>query len=177
MNKKFTWAVQVLLVMLWLFPAQADSLSHLGTQLWENTEINGFMEARTGRRTENHAREKGISVMDARLQFELFTYTDKVDFKFKADTWGDGITEKLEYDTREAWIFTRALGETDLKIGRQVLTWGTGDLVFLNDLFPKDWQSLLHRTGQRIFKGPVRCRKAESLFKPCRSGSGLYPKI
>jgi len=29
----------------------------------------------------------------------------------------------------------------DVKIGRQVLTWGTGDLLFVNDLFPKDWKS------------------------------------
>ena len=29
----------------------------------------------------------------------------------------------------------------DVKIGQQVLTWGTGDYVFLNDLFPKDYPS------------------------------------
>ncbi len=169
MNRKLTWAVRILpvtvltLLMLWLVPAQADSLGDLGTQVWENAEINGFIEARTGRRTKNDAQEKGASVMDARLQLEFFTYTDKVDLKFKADTWGDGITKQLEYDTREAWIFTRALGETDLKIGRQVLTWGTGDLVFLNDLFPKDWPSFFMGRDSEYLKAPSDAAKL-SLF-------------
>ena len=154
MNSKLIWAVQLPLIMLWLFPAQADSLNRLGTQLRENIEINGFIEARSGLRTKQYAREKDISVMDARLQLELFTYTDKIDFNFKADTWGDGITEQLEYDTREAWIFTRALGAMDLKIGRQVLTWGTGELVFLNDLFPKDWQSFFIGRDKEYLKAP-----------------------
>ena len=29
----------------------------------------------------------------------------------------------------------------DIRAGRQILTWGTGDLIFINDLFPKDFVS------------------------------------
>ena len=29
----------------------------------------------------------------------------------------------------------------DLRIGRQIITWGIGDLVFINDIFPKDWEA------------------------------------
>ena len=126
----------------------------------ENMEINGFTELRAGYRTGSDDAEEDLSVMDARLQVEAFTFTDEVDFKYKADVWGDGITDQGEYDTREAWIFTRAFGGVDLKIGRQVLTWGTGDLVFLNDLFPKDWQSFFIGRDDEYLKAPsdaVKC--------------------
>lgn len=44
------------------------------------------------------------------------------EFKYKGDVWADGITEKGEYDTREAWMFARQSDVLDVKIGRQVLT-------------------------------------------------------
>jgi len=42
----------------------------------------------------------------------------------------------------------------DAKIGRQVLTWGTGDLLFLNDLFPKDWNSFFLGRDEEYLKAP-----------------------
>ena len=163
MNARAAWAPLALLVMLWFLPARAEALSDTGRKLRENAEIHGFMEARAGCRTGSDDQEKEAAIMDARLQLEISTYTDSVDLKLKADTWADGITEDLEYDTREAWIFTRALGWADLKIGRQVLTWGTGDLVFLNDLFPKDWQSFFIGRDSEYLKAPSDAVKL-SLF-------------
>ncbi|MCP4118658.1 MAG: hypothetical protein GY737_25345 [Desulfobacteraceae bacterium] len=120
----------------------------------ENLEVNGFVEVRAGCRTQNDPHEKDLSVMDTRLRMEVFTYNDLGDFKYKADLWGDGITEQGEYDTREAWFFLRPSDSVDLKTGRQVLTWGTGDLVFLNDLFPKDWQSFFIGRDDEYLKAP-----------------------
>ncbi|MFQ5920369.1 MAG: hypothetical protein ACE5I4_10065, partial [Thermoplasmata archaeon] len=31
----------------------------------------------------------------------------------------------------------------DLRLGRQVITWGVGDLIFINDVFPKDWVAFI----------------------------------
>ena len=42
----------------------------------------------------------------------------------------------------------------ELKAGRQILTWGTGDLLFINDLFPKDWQALLTGRPVNYLKAP-----------------------
>jgi len=42
----------------------------------------------------------------------------------------------------------------DLKVGRQILTWGTGDLIFINDLFPKDWQSFFIGRDSEYLKAP-----------------------
>jgi hypothetical protein len=43
-------------------------------------------------------------------------------------------------DLREAYV-SYAAGPLDLRAGRLVETWGVGDLVFINDLFPKDWDA------------------------------------
>jgi hypothetical protein len=50
-----------------------------------------------------------------------------------------------------------------MKVGRQILTWGTGDLVFINDLFPKDWQSFFIGRDTEYLKAPSDAAKV-SLF-------------
>ena len=46
-------------------------------------ELHAFFELRAGCRTQEDPHEKDISVMEARLQMELFTYTDWAEFKYK----------------------------------------------------------------------------------------------
>jgi hypothetical protein len=122
-------------------------------------QINGFIEGRGGYRTQNDLYEKDMSVMDTRLQLDIFTYNDWGDFKYKGDFWGDGVTEEGRYQTRELWFFSRPLDFLDVKLGRQVLTWGTGDLLFLNDLFPKDWQSFMIGRDTEYLKAPSDAAK------------------
>lgn len=63
-------------------------------------------------------------------------------------------------DLREASVLLRPLDTLDLKIGRQVLTWGTGDLVFVNDLFPKDWNAFFIGRDDEYLKAPSDAIKA-----------------
>jgi hypothetical protein len=42
----------------------------------------------------------------------------------------------------------------DVKTGRQILTWGTGDLIFINDLFPKDWNAFFIGRDEEYLKAP-----------------------
>ncbi|MGD9159316.1 MAG: hypothetical protein PVG39_12965 [Desulfobacteraceae bacterium] len=155
-NIRLITIIKFLLVILFLSPAlfaeEGDSYSFFDS--FSPVEINGFLEVRGGYRTQDDPYEKDASVGEARLQAEFFTYTDWAEFKYKGDVWADGITERGEYDTREAWIFLRPADLMDVKIGRQVLTWGTGDLVFLNDLFPKDWQSYFIGRDKEYLKAP-----------------------
>jgi hypothetical protein len=51
----------------------------------------------------------------------------------------------------------------DLKLGRQINTWGTGDLLFINDLFPKDWNAFFIGRDDEYLKAPADSAKA-SLF-------------
>ena len=127
--------------------------------IFQNMDVHGFTELRGGYRLRKDPYEKDMSVMESRLQLDFSSYNDWADFKYKSDVWGDGVTEQGDYDTRELWMFTRPTDFMDVKIGRQVLTWGTGDLLFLNDLFPKDWQSFLIGRDTEYLKAPSDAAK------------------
>ena len=143
--------------------AAGDCLAASLPDQFSTPEVHGFLELRAGCRTQSDPHEKDASVLEARLQAEASTRTDWAQFKYKGDVWYDGVLERARHDTREAWMFLRPSEILDIKIGRQVLTWGTGDLVFLNDLFPKDWQSFFIGRDAEYLKTPSDSVKA-SLF-------------
>jgi hypothetical protein len=104
-----------------------------------------------------------MSIMENRLQLDLSSYLDWGDLKFKGDFIGDLVEEQADFDLREANVFSRPTDYMDLKVGRQILTWGTGDLIFINDLFPKDWQSFFIGRDSEYLKAPSDAAKL-SLF-------------
>ncbi len=126
-------------------------------------ETHGFYEVRGGYRTRKDKYEKDMSIMENRFQLDLYSYLDWGDIRVKSDVYGDLVTEKGYFDLREANIFTRPTDFADLKVGRQILTWGTGDLIFINDLFPKDWQSFFIGRDVEYLKAPSDAGKL-SLF-------------
>ncbi len=132
-------------------------------ELKDATEIHGFYEMRGGFRLQNDKYEKDMSIMENRLQLDSFFYFDWGDVTIRGDAIGDLVTEKGDFDLREANIFARPTGFMDLKIGRQILTWGTGDLVFINDMFPKDWQAFFIGRDTEYLKAPSDAAKI-SLF-------------
>lgn len=131
--------------------------------LFSNMDVHGFYEMRSGWRSRKDEYEKDMSIMEQRLQIDVSSYLDWADFKVKGDIIGDMIDEQADFDLREAYIFTSPYDFMDLKIGRQVLTWGTGDLVFINDLFSKDWQSFFIGRDSEYLKAPSDAAKI-SLF-------------
>ena len=126
-------------------------------------ETHGFYEIRGGYRLQEDKYEKDMSIMEGRFQFDLFSYFDWGNVKVKGDLLGDMVTEEGDFDLREANIFTRPTDFMDVKVGRQILTWGTGDLIFINDLFPKDWQSFFIGRDTEYLKAPSDAAKV-SLF-------------
>jgi len=139
----------------------------LGASFWDRfstPEVHGFLEVRAGCRTQPDPYERDASVLETRLQAEVSTQTSWAQFKYKGDIWYDGILTQVRYDTREAWMFLRPTDFLDIKLGRQVLTWGTGDLVFLNDLFPKDWQSFFIGRDAEYLKAPCDSLKVSLFF-------------
>lgn len=122
--------------------------------LYSHSEFHGMAEARGGLRISDDETHKSRSAGDLRLRGEIFFYPENFEFKFTPDFCMDNIKNKSELKTREAWIFLRPFENIDIKAGRQILTWGTGDLVFLNDLFPKDWQSFFIGRDDQYLKAP-----------------------
>jgi len=53
----------------------------------------------------------------------------------------------------------------NMRFGRQVLTWGTGDFLFLNDLFPKDFNSFFIGRADEYLKAPSNSVQTTFMMK------------
>ncbi len=118
-------------------------------------DYHGFIDARGGRRIVSPVNEQGTSMLETRLQLEVDYDLGWSVGKFKGDLYADTIEHKLSGNLREVYLLGSPLEFADLKIGRQVLTWGTGDLLFINDLFPKDWQAFFIGRDDEYLKAPA----------------------
>ena len=105
-------------------------------------EWQGFVDSRHGPRLKDDPYQTNkYSLSETRLQLQLVHWTDISEVKVKTDFLYDSQQGEFLVNLREANLFLTPAEWFDLKIGRQILTWGKGDMLFVNDLFPKDWQS------------------------------------
>ncbi|MFA5292259.1 MAG: hypothetical protein WC496_04405 [Phycisphaerae bacterium] len=149
---------QALLIIF--LPAAAALAVDTGLKISNSpVEMHGFYELRAGYRLRNDKHEKDMSIMENRFQLDFGSYPEWGELRFKGDAVGDLVLERFDFKTREAYIFTRPSDNMDLIVGRQILTWGTGDLVFINDLFPKDWQSFFIGRDDEYLKAPSDAAK------------------
>ena len=132
-----------LLSLLCPLSVVADQDSSFIDHLYDNysIELNGFAETRWGVRLVDDPNEMDMSIGEGRVQLELTRDFDLFLLKFKGDLVGDAVMEEVTGDIRDLSVEFSPTDYMDVKLGRMVSTWGTGDLVFINDMFPKDWQS------------------------------------
>lgn len=129
-----------------------------------DAELHGFVDSRCGRRTQNDPNQGDETLAELRLQLnsvwyqDLFTATVRSDFLYDGaanrHTRSDLETGEGPVDLREANVQFTPADWMDVKAGRQILTWGTGDLLFVNDLFPKDWKSFFAGRDEEYLKAP-----------------------
>lgn len=131
----------------------------------DDLELRGFVDARAGARTGSDPYEKDVSLAETRLQLDLNWFKERAVFKFKGDLVGDAVTDKAEAAAREINLLFSPLDFVDVKLGRQILTWGTGDLLFVNDLFPKDWESFFVGRDSEYLKAPADVLKTSLFFE------------
>ncbi len=123
--------------------------------------LHGFWDLRGGVRTQNDpAQSKDATLGELRLQLEADKAWRGVLLKYRGDFIGDAVLEEGDFDLRELSLTFSPARSVDVKLGRQVLTWGTGDLLFLNDLFPKDWQAFLSGRDVEYLKAPSDALRA-----------------
>lgn len=127
------------------------------------TEVTGFTEIRSGWRLADDPHEDDDSINEMRLQLDLNKEFTRATLKLKGDLVGDLVDEETRAELREFNLQFSPLEIMDVKLGRQVNTWGTGDLLFINDLFPKDWESFFIGRDDEYLKGPS-CAVKSSLF-------------
>ena len=136
--------------------------------------LHGFLDARYGLRLQDDPYERGTSLAETRLQFSLTRLGELSTLQLRADIYADDVVAQDDLDLEEGsgWLDLREANllvsptySTDIKIGRQILTWGTGDLLFINDVFPKDWQSFFSGRDVEYLKAPSDAVMV-SLFPP-----------
>lgn len=161
------------IILLALQPAvsasrQEDFLS----KMQDEWGLTGFGEIRYGKRTGDDPHEDDVPLAEIRIQLGIEKDLPDALFKMKTDFIYDDVPDSLDIDleTGEGWIDLREANIEfspfdfmDVKAGRQILTWGTGDLIFINDLFPKDWNSFFIGRDTEYLKAPSDALKV-SLF-------------
>lgn len=126
-------------------------------------EVHGFADVRGGTRLQDDPVTRDTNLAEGRLQLDLSRMGNYATWQLTADMLYDAVAEDTNTDleTGQGWLDLREANVlfsptefADVKIGRQILTWGTGDLVFLNDLFPKDWQAFFLGRDEDYLKAP-----------------------
>lgn len=109
-------------------------------------DIHGFVLGAGAARTTGERPRQGeggdVVLGEGRLRLDLGAATRDGQgyFLLKTDFLYDAVAQEFEADLREGYVgYTR--GALDLRLGRQIFTWGVGDLFFINDVFPKDFDS------------------------------------
>ena len=129
----------------------------------------GFWEMRVGGRLQEDEHEKDFSIGETRFQLDAQKIFKGFTVKVVSDFIFDPVLNEygIDLERGEGWVDLRQANVAfspfrfmDLKMGRQILTWGVGDLLFLNDLFPKDWQAFFIGRDLEYLKAPSDAVKA-----------------
>ncbi len=153
---------------------------------FSDVELHGFVDfGAAARVVSDPLQPDDLLLSEVRFQLDLAHYGERAEFAFKGDFTSDGVSDGVEVDIRQAMVSLRASDWLDVRAGRQVLTWGTGDLVFLNDLFPKDFVSFFVGRDDEYLKAPATALRltfysalanldvvATPVFEPDRSITG-----
>ncbi|MFQ5890943.1 MAG: hypothetical protein ACE5JR_13005 [Gemmatimonadota bacterium] len=127
--------------------------------------FHGFAQVNWSVRTTTAADERLLSedflLGEERLQLELerFSGDGRAGFFVKIDFFHDALSRRADLEVREAYI-DLGIDPVALRLGRQIITWGVGDLIFINDVFPKDYAAFFSgrplqylKVGTDAFKG------------------------
>lgn len=142
------------LVILWPGTLGAEEKSRLPVT------IHGFLMGNASLRTTGERPPRGeggaFVLGEERLRLDVSGATKSGSgfLMFKGDIFHDAVANRVDGDLREAYAGFR-IGRLDLRLGRQIVTWGVGDLFFINDVFPKDWESFFSGRPMEYLKRGV----------------------
>ncbi|MDX8382923.1 MAG: hypothetical protein R8M45_02505 [Ghiorsea sp.] len=129
-----------------LFTAGLLSLLTATPAMASDVEVHGFflgtMSSRISDKPLNSGEINNYLLSEERLQLALGVDSDAGDtsIQAKVDFINDGVTQSNRIDIRE--LYAEYLADSyEVRIGRQMLTWGVADRLFINDVFPKDWSA------------------------------------
>lgn len=118
--------------------------------------IDGFLQTLHGARlNEKNPTATEMTASETRLQLRAEHFGDGGEFFGRLDFTYDGAdTAEYDWELREGYLKFSMGQNIDFKMGRQILTWGTGDLLFVNDVFAKDYRSFFVGRDDQYLKAP-----------------------
>ena len=123
--------------------------------------VGGFVQLRDVERTRGRADCAAVEACRAMSReglAELLVESrlhDRTSTTVRAEAWSDDGIGTSGARVREAFVETAFADAATLKLGRQVLSWGVSDYVFVNDLFPKNYDAFFTGAGFDRLKEPV----------------------
>lgn len=142
-----------------------DSGGKSGAKKWD-FQIGGFVEGLIAPRVvRSSASANEFVANEARFRLNLDATHQIVSARFRGDVFADAVDRRIWFDIRDASIFVRGGSWFSMRFGRQVLTWGTGDFLFLNDLFPKDFNSFFIGRADEYLKAPSNSVQTTFMMK------------
>ncbi len=123
-------------------------------------DLHGFLQGNYSARVTDDGppQEDGSDYLLSEERFQLKVSETSKDGSaslfLRTDFFHDGVDDESDMEVREGFIdYTK--GNLDMRLGRQIVTWGTGDLLFINDVFPKDYEAFYSGRPLEYLKAPV----------------------
>lgn len=138
-----------------------------GGLMAEPASLTGFVQGLYGGKLQQRKlTQSDYSASELRLQMKLESHAGDADLFGKVDFVYDDVTQpQYQWELREAYLKYTLFSSLDFKVGRQILTWGTGDLIFINDLFAKDYESFFSGRDDEYLKAPQTAVRGELYTK------------
>ncbi len=161
MKNKIMGVSLLCLFFSFLLPPKAEAVSR---PQWQ-----GFFETDYGiKLSDDSTKRDSFNLLEQRFQLKTSYYIEGDNYwvdkgaviNFKGDfTVDEYFAGKTDYDLREMNLSLTPFSFMDAKLGRQILTWGTGDYLFINDMFPKDYVSFFSGRDDEYLKKPSNALK------------------
>jgi hypothetical protein len=138
---------------------------------------SGFVEGGAGGRWASVENLDTLTLAETRWRAETTYRRGALRADFKGDLLYDHVPEQFDLEVRELAAAFGLGPRADVKVGRQVLTWGTGDLLFLNDLFPKDFISFFAGRDEDYLKAPADTARISVFTAPVNIDLAITPRF
>jgi hypothetical protein len=129
-----------------------------------DASLHGFVQGNYSLDTvEDNPDGNDFKWSEERVQVKFEATADPFRLFIKSDAFHDNIDKHSIIELREGYAdYTSE--KWDARIGRQIITWGVGDLLFINDVFPKDFEAFFSGRPMEYLKIGIDGAKV-----------GLYP--
>jgi hypothetical protein len=130
----------------------AVSLGIANSHAWD---VESTLQLHAVKRLDDDACHEGVicdmPFNEQRLQLKLERRLGEANFFGKFDAAHDAALDESVHETRELYIDYN-WERVSVRAGRQIITWGVGDLIFINDVFPKNWNALFSGQAMEYLK-------------------------